>query len=144
MEYLISQAVEVQGKYQKGNKQVPWERVLQGAAKRFNWRFPGRQKVAEVTQAQAAGPPSKVPDAEMRRKSIFELLELANIPTGHCIQCGLPGHRLRQDASAMKDKKLADRSCLRCHQGLHSQDDCTKPIAAVSQVQVQDDPLNAE
>ena len=80
----------------------------------------------------------------LRWKSIFELLKLANIPTGHCIQCGLPGHRLRQDASAMKDKKLADRSCLRCHQGLHSQDDCTKPVAAVSQVQVQDDPLNAE
>ena len=142
MEFLISQAVEVQGKYQKGKQQVPRERILQGAAKRFNKRFPGRQKVAEVTQAQAAGPPSKVPDAEMRRKSIFELLKLANIPTGHCIQCSLPGHRLHQDACAMKDKKLADRSCLRCHQRLHSQDDCMKPLPTVSQVQ--EDHLNAE
>ena len=144
MEFLISQAVEVEGKYQRGKQKPSQGRILQGAAKRFNKRCPGRQKVAEVTQAQAAGPPSKIPDAEMRRKSIFELLKLANIPTGHCIQCGLPGHRLRQDACAMKDKKLADRSCLRCHQGLHSQDDCTKPIATVSQVQVQDDPLNSE
>lgn len=135
MEYLINQAVAVQDKYQKGNRQVPRERILQGAAKRFNRKFPGRQKVAEITQAQAAGPPSRLPDAEVRRKSIYELLKIANVPMGHCIQCGLPGHRLRQDACAMKDKKLADRSCLRCGQGLHSQDECTKPLNVVSQLQ---------
>ena len=96
----------------------------------FNKRYQGKGKVAEVAQGAAQGPSSKLLDAEIRRKGVYELLRMANVPTGHCIQCGIPGHRLKQDACAMKDRKLADKSCIRCGQGLHSPDECTKPIPA--------------
>ena len=127
-EYLIQQAAMAQKKY--GQKNVSKERILQKAAKHFNKRYQGKGKVAEVAQGAAQGPSSKLLDAEIRRKGVYELLRMANVPTGHCIQCGIQGHRLKQDACAMKDRKLADKSCIRCGQGLHSPDECTKPIPA--------------
>ena len=130
-EYLIQQAAMAQKKY--GQKNVSKERILQKAAKHFNKRYQGKGKVAEVAQGAAQGPSSKLLDAEIRRKGVYELLKMANVPTGHCIQCGIQGHRLKQDACAMKDRKLADKSCIRCGQGLHSPDECTKPIPATIQ-----------
>jgi hypothetical protein len=60
------------------------------------------------------------------RKTIFELLALANIQKGSCFQWGRQGHYMRADECALRDKPLMDRACAKCGQGLHSADDCLR------------------
>ena len=73
--------------------------------------------------AHYSGPPNRL---EGPRKPIQELLALANIERGCCLQCGQRGHMLKQDACALRDKPLTDRPCAKCGQGLHSADECLR------------------
>jgi hypothetical protein len=59
-------------------------------------------------------------------KTILELLALANIQKGSCVQCGQQGHYMRADSCALRDKPLMDRAYAKCGQGLHSADDCLR------------------
>ncbi len=59
-------------------------------------------------------------------KNTYELLALANIQKGSCIQCGQQGHYLQNDKCALRDRPLMDKACAKCGQGLHSADDCLK------------------
>ena len=70
------------------------------------------------------GPPNRL-DTSVKR-TIMELLTLANVTRGHCIQCAQDGHYMHGDACALKDKALVDRPCAKCGQGLHSADDCLR------------------
>ena len=74
-------------------------------------------------QAYRLGPPNR---QEYPRKPIGELLDLANIERGCCLQCGQRGHMLKHDACALRDKPLTDRPCVKCGTGLHAADDCLK------------------
>ena len=71
------------------------------------------------------GPPNRLSDDPTRR-TIYELISLAKIVKGSCIQCGLEGHYLSSDSCALKGKTLMDRACVKCGKGLHSADDCPK------------------
>ena len=73
-------------------------------------------------QAQR-GLPCRLSDNPTKR-TVFELIRLANIVKGSCIQCGLKGHYMNSDSCALKDKILMDRACVKCGHGLHSADDC--------------------
>jgi hypothetical protein len=93
----------------------PERRAPQGAA-----HFLGQNLPNEVRQQ---GPPNKL---EGPRRAITELLALANISRGQCIQCGLDGHMMNHITCALKDKDLMDRACTKCGKGLHSADDCMR------------------
>ena len=69
------------------------------------------------------GLPNRLSDNPTRR-TIYELIKLANIVKGSCIQCGLEGHYMSTDSCALKGKTLMDRACVKCGHGLHSADDC--------------------
>ncbi len=70
------------------------------------------------------GPPNRL-DTSVRR-TIPDLLTMANVVRGQCIQCGFEGHYMHNEKCALKDKPLVDRPCAKCGQGLHSADDCPK------------------
>jgi len=122
-------------KYFARGRPVDPQKVYRRATKNFNARFPRFQKKAFGKEAHGArqalagqapfqGPPNDLGDSP--RKNIYELLALANCTKGQCVQCGLDGHYLHQDACALKDKRLKDRPCVKCGKGLHQADDCPK------------------
>ena len=140
-EFFICSAAEVREGFRGKKQNAPKEKVLKGAVKRYNQKFHGK-KVAGVSQANIPGPPAYL-DAEERKKSIRELLKQANCEYGQCIQCGFRGHIMGRDACTLKDKPLADRFCSRCEHGLHTPDDCVKPISAKAN-QAAENPLNED
>jgi hypothetical protein len=88
------------------------------------------------------GPPNKLSN---NMRTIAELLTLANVERGCCIQCGQRGHILRQDACALRDKYLTDRACAKCGQGLHSADECLRVYQRqyVAQPPQPENPINS-
>ena len=70
------------------------------------------------------GPPEVFPQGS--KQKIYELLHLACVPKGSCIQCGIPGHMLKSPDCPLRDQNLVDRACAKCGQGLHQADVCTK------------------
>ena len=112
------------------------KRIYRGAVRNFNKKNPppkyprGKPFGARMAGGYGAaanaqpGPPG-VLDVKARR-TINELLALANVQRGSCIQCGETGHYMHQDTCALKDKLLTDRPCAKCGQGLHAADDCMK------------------
>ena len=70
------------------------------------------------------GPPERL-DTTVPRTT-YDLLDLAKVPKGSCIQCGYEGHYMHQDKCALRDKPLVDRPCVKCGKGLHSADDCLR------------------
>jgi hypothetical protein len=87
---------------------------------------PGARLVGAAPQGnpnyRQPGPPNRL-DQNVKR-SIPDLLELANCTRGSCIQCGVEGHYMHQDVCALRDKTLVDRPCIKCGRGLHAADDC--------------------
>ena len=71
-----------------------------------------------------SGPPNRLDTGE--RRTIQDLLTLANVVRGQCVQCGMDGHFMHNDKCVLKDKVLVDRPCAKCGHGLHSADDCPK------------------
>jgi len=100
------------------------ERVREGVAKRIPWRNDRAKPVVASAQEPQRGPPLRL--SESPRKSIPELLALANCERGDCIHCGSPGHMMRQDACPLRGKPIVDRACPACKKGLHQADDCLR------------------
>ena len=113
------------------------QRAYKAAFRKFNREHPPpkfpRNRGPYAARAVASGienqnpnqgPPNKL-DSSVRR-TINELLAMANVSRGHCIQCGQDSHYMHSDACALKDKVLVDRPCMKCGQGLHSADDCLR------------------
>jgi len=75
-------------------------------------------------RAQVAPPNPLANQNQGIRKTIEELLALANCPRGNCIKCGQPGHMMNNDACALRDKPLMDRPCMMCGVGLHQANNC--------------------
>jgi hypothetical protein len=95
----------------------------------YNKRNQAPKAAAAAAQIQNwRGPPEKL-DPE-RRRNILELLNIANINKGECIQCGTPGHMLGKDECALRNRPLTDRPCTKCGKGLHSADDCLRGFSS--------------
>lgn len=135
---LVNEIKQQERKYAARGQPVDKGRLYKKAFRRYNDKLPpprypkkipghqgARQAGAVGNNAPAPqGPPNKL-DVSQRR-TISELLTLANCTRGHCIQCGFEGHYMHSDACALRDKPLVDRPCAKCSTGLHSADDCPK------------------
>ena len=137
--HLINEIKAVRNRYAQKGKPVDQAKIYRKAVRNYNERYPPRNRRSHPYGARQAagfgvaqnnpvpkpsGPPNRL-DTSVKR-SIPELLALANIVKGHCIQCGFEGHYMHNDKCALKDKALVDRPCAKCGQGLHSADDCPK------------------
>ena len=163
--HLINEIKQVQRDYARRNKAVDPPKVYRKAFRNYNNKFQAKnQKGSQPHGARQVGAggnapgnsnPNQGPPNALEgqpRRTIFELLAMANVPVGSCLQCGQIGHILRSDKCALKDKALTDRPCAKCGTGLHSADDClqvfqNKYVAkpqAVNLVNQQQDHLNGE
>ncbi len=149
--HLIKEIKDVRQRYaQKGRHAEP-AKIYRKAVRNYNDKFPPRnprnprgapyarqaagylppqagpqhqQGVGQYNPPRPGGPPNKL-DTSVKR-TITDLLMMANIQKGSCIQCGYEGHYMHNDKCVLKDKVLVDRPCAKCGQGLHSADDCPK------------------
>ena len=139
--YLVNEIKQQERKYLAKGKPFDREKVYRRAFHRYNEKFPppraprptpgnygarqaGIVGAGGIPQPAVQGPPNNL-DTKVRR-TIAELLALANCTRGHCIQCGFEGHYMHGDACVLKDKPLVDRPCAKCNTGLHSADCCPK------------------
>lgn len=155
MNLLISEIQHQKEKQLRKGRPFEPQNAVKGAIKRFNRRIdpnPQRQQpprnqkaVAQVmgapyypqgqpyvpVRAPPMGPPPRLvgPPEEVGGlpfTPIHELLKMANVEKGHCIQCGIPGHLMSKDECALKGKPLVDRACAKCGHGLHNANDCPR------------------
>ena len=137
--HLINEIKQVQRDYAKKNKVVDSQRVYRKAFRNYNNKYPvknhrgqqpyGARQVGQGLNVQGPSKPNQGPPNVMEgqpRKTIFELLALANIQKGSCVQCGQQGHYMKAYECALRDKQLMDRACVKCGQGLHAADDCPR------------------
>ena len=135
--HLINEVKQVQRKYAQQGKVVDSQKVFRKAINKYNNKYPaknyrgsnphGARQVGQGGNANGNSNPNQGPPNQLAgqpRKTIYELLALANLPVGHCVLCGQKGHLLKADACALRDKMLTDRPCVKCGHGLHSADDC--------------------
>ena len=139
--HLIREVKVQQNRYARAGRNVEPQKVFRKAFRSYNDkrqqqpRYPrdnpyGARQVGQGAAPQGnyqaqRGPPNRLSDNPTRR-TILELISLANIVKGSCIQCGYEGHYMGNDSCALKDKTLMDRPCVKCGKGLHSADDCLK------------------
>ena len=140
--HLVCEIKQQEKKYAARGQSIDPQRLYRKAVRRYNERFPpakfprrsppgnyGARQAGIVgptgnSALTATGPPNNL-DTKVRR-TISELLTLANCTRGHCIQCGVEGHYMHNEACALRDKPLMDRPCVKCGTGLHSADCCPK------------------
>ena len=143
--HLVNEIKQQQLRYTSRGRPIDNQKVYRKAFRNFNRKFPpkypakqgfaGKEPQFGARQAQGAphpghpghqkiGPPNKL--EHNPKRTIGELLNLANCSKGQCIQCGYDGHIMHQDACALRDRPLVDRPCVKCGKGLHSADDCLK------------------
>ena len=129
---------QVQHRFAQKGKFAEPQKVYRKALLKFNGKYPAKHQgnnqpygARQVGQGGNAagysplyqqGPPNNMEGQP--RKTIMELLSLANIQKGSCIQCGVTGHYMKNDQCALKDKALVDKACVKCGKGLHQADDC--------------------
>lgn len=128
---------QVQHKFAQKGKFAEPQKVYRKALLKFNGKYPARNQgnqpygARQVGQGGNAagypplyqqGPPNNLEGQP--RKTVLDLLALANIQKGSCIQCGVQGHYMKNDQCALRDKVLVDRACVKCGKGLHQADDC--------------------
>ena len=126
-DFLINEIKLQKQRYFQRGKPVDNKKVYRRAFKNYNQKFMGKDRGRQYqygARAAQDGPPNKLDRGD--RKPINELLNLANVQRGQCIQCGFDGHMMRNMACALKDKALVDKACAKCGTGLHSADDCPK------------------
>jgi hypothetical protein len=119
--------------FQKYNQKYPPQRYPQDQRKE---RLPAkdalqlgaRQAVSKLAGNQGNTRPSGPPDrlGSNPRRTINELLSLANCIRDQCIQCGLDGHFMRTEKCPLRDKQLVDRPCVKCGHGLHQASECPR------------------
>jgi hypothetical protein len=153
--HLIREIKQVQRRYAQKGRPVDQAKVYRKAVRNYNEKYPprnqrsqpyGARQAAGFTAAQHSfgnprqptgfnvapnnnnsrptGPPNRL-DTSVRR-TIPDLLAMANVARGQCIQCGFDTHFMHSDKCALRDKPLVDRPCVKCGQGLHSADDCPR------------------
>jgi hypothetical protein len=139
--HLIREVKVQQNRYARAGRNVEPQKVFRKAFRSYNDkrqqqpRYPrdnpygarqvGQGNVPQGNYQAQRGPPNRLSDDPIRR-TIYELMDLANTAKGSCIQCGLEGHYMNNESCALKDKALMDRACAKCGKGLHSADDCLK------------------
>ena len=124
-DFLINEIKLQRQRYIQRGRPVDEQKVRKRAFRNYNQKYIGKnQGKQHPYNARAAqnGPPNKLEGY----KPIHELLVLANVPKGNCLQCGGEGHMMRNMACALKDKPLMDKPCAKCGTGLHSADECPK------------------
>jgi hypothetical protein len=139
---LIQEIRQVQKRYEAKGRPYDPRQVNRRAVRNFNEKYPprpnrnrapphGARQAAGVAMGynpnnnpRPSGPPNRL-DVGVKR-TVPELLAMANIEKGSCIQCGVEGHYMHQDQCVLKDKLLVDRPCAKCGKGLHSADDCPR------------------
>jgi hypothetical protein len=127
--FWISRLEQVERKYAAKGRRLTPQQIRAKATQRYNrdrGRWADKKKTEKGTAAQVQGPPERLEPQERRRRGIGELLALANVTRGECIQCGTPGHLMGRDECALRSRPLVDRSCAKCGKGLHSADDCLR------------------
>ena len=141
--HLAMEVKEQRRKFDNKGQQYDPQQVYRKAFRKFNEKYPppkflkrgpGPQhgaRQAGLVGAGAAGqnPASKGPPGDLdtsQKRTVNDLLELANCHRGLCIQCGEPGHYMHNERCALRDKVLTDRPCAKCGIGLHSADNCVK------------------
>ena len=124
--FLINEIKLQQQRYFQRGKPVNKDKVYRRAFKNYNQKYVGKNQGKNYQYARAAqgGPPNLIEKGAY--KPIHELLALANVQKGQCVQCGFEGHIMRNMACALKDKPLVDKACAKCGTGLHQADDCPK------------------
>ena len=156
MHHLIKEVRQQHQRYAQQGRRVEPQRVFKKAFNSFNKKpnrfqqggYPyGARQAGQVSNPMGnsrapQGPPNKLSN---NMRTIAELLTLANVERGCCIQCGQRGHILRQDACALRDKYLTDRPCAKCGQGLHSADECLRVFQRqyVAQPPQPENPINS-
>jgi hypothetical protein len=125
-DYLVNEIKMQRQRYIQRGRPVDELKVRRRAFRNFNQKFAGKNQGKQhpygARIAAQGGPPNKLEGY----KPIHELLDLANVQKGQCLQCGSEGHMMRNMACALKDKPLVDKPCAKCGKGLHSADDCPK------------------
>ena len=140
--HLVNEIKQQERRYAARGQPVEPQKVYKRAFRRFNEKHPppkftrpSNQGNYGARQAGMVGAPGNNPPAQTgppnrldtrERRTIAELLALANCTRGHCIQCGAEGHYMHSEACALKDKQLVDRPCAKCGTGLHPADICPK------------------
>jgi hypothetical protein len=122
-EALINEIRYQKKKYQDRGHPVDDRKLMKRATRNINRRFAGRQP-GNAKQVVQDGPPSHL--KEEPRKTISELLTLANCVRGECILCGKAGHIMSNDACGLRGKPLTSSPCVKCKKGLHAADDCPR------------------
>jgi len=122
--FLVNAAMEKKERDRHKGRQVSGPGAARAAIRKHN-------KMLDVKKAAAAaeGPPGRLAE---RGQTISELLKLANVVRGECLQCGLPGHIKESNKCALRGRHLTDKPCLICGKGLHDASDCTKLNAAAA------------
>ena len=135
--HFVNIIKQVQHKYAQKGKVVEQPKVYRKALYKFNSKYPakyqgnqphGARQVGQGGNASGypplhqQGPPNNMEGQP--RKTMPELLAMANLQKGSCIQCGVYGHYMKNDSCALRDKALVDRACVKCGKGLHQADDC--------------------
>ena len=149
-DYLVNEIKLQRQRYIQRGKPVDEQKVRRRAFKNYNQKYIGNNKGKQYpygARAAQGGPPNKLEGF----KPIHELLVLANVQKGHCLQCGGEGHMMRNIACALKDKQLMDKPCAKCGTGLHSADECPKVFqqgykspADKEKVPLDKEPLNGQ
>ena len=124
-DFLINEIKLQRQRYFQRGKPVDDRKVMRRAFKNYNQKFVGKNQGRQHpygARAAQGGPPNQIGGY----KPISELLNLANVQKGCCLQCGAEGHMMRNMACVLKDKPLVDKACAKCGTGLHSADDCPK------------------
>jgi hypothetical protein len=152
--HLIREIKDVRQRYAQKGKPVDPARVYRKAVRNYNDKYPPRNPrnprgLPYARQAAGYGPPQGLPQQQVQhqgmasynhprpggppnkldtsvKRTVPDLLALANIQKGSCIQCGIEGHYMHSDKCVLRDKILVDRPCAKCGQGLHPADDCPK------------------
>lgn len=140
--HLVNEIKHQERRYAARGQQAEPQQVYRRAFRRFNEKHPPpkvpRNQYQGNYRARQAGivnniannglvpqnPPNRLENRE--RKTIYELLALANCTKGHCIQCGAEGHYMHSEMCVLKDKSLVDSACAKCGKGLHSADNCPR------------------
>ena len=156
MHHLIKEVRQQHQRYAQQGRRVEPQKVFKRAFNSFNKKpnrfqqggYPyGARQAGQMGSPMGnpralQGPPNRIND---NQRTIFELLALANVERGCCIQCGQRGHILRQDGCALRDKNLTDKPCAKCGQGLHSADECLRVFQRqyVAQPPQPENPVNS-
>ena len=125
VEFMINAVREMGKRYATRGKPFDKKKMFKKAFNRLNERRGYARMANEGPQQQTAGPPNRLVDGS-KRHTISELLKMARVTRGDCIQCGFQGHYMGSDSCGLRAKPIVDKACIKCSKGLHNADDCPR------------------